>query len=140
VWLRLLFKVFFHAEMHQNNVFFIFKKLFLRSAHQNDPKHTKNWFFWKRRLARISKRSLKKIEEGITLFDPVKKSESTRVKKPDDFFGQNEVVMIKKQIGSTRVDPPDLWLWPCSGVIFKLGFKNMIIIIFIHIYYPDLWI
>ena len=33
--------------------FFIFKKIFLRSVHQNDPKHTKklifsnkNWFFW----------------------------------------------------------------------------------------------
>jgi len=49
-------------------------------------------------LARISKCSLKKIEEGITLFDPVKKPESTWVKKPDDFFGQNEVVMIKKKL------------------------------------------
>jgi hypothetical protein len=37
MWLRLLFKVFFHAEMNQNNIFFILKKLFLRSAHQNDP-------------------------------------------------------------------------------------------------------
>jgi len=27
---------FFHSEMHQNNIFFIFKKLFLTAAHQND--------------------------------------------------------------------------------------------------------
>jgi hypothetical protein len=31
----------FHAEMHQNDIFFIFKKLFLRSAHQNNLKHIK---------------------------------------------------------------------------------------------------
>jgi hypothetical protein len=31
--------VFFYAEMHQNNIFFIFKKLFLRLEHQNDSKH-----------------------------------------------------------------------------------------------------
>jgi hypothetical protein len=37
--------VAFRVEMHQNDVFFIFKKVFLRSAHQNDPKHKKkkNW-------------------------------------------------------------------------------------------------
>ena len=29
------------AEMHQNDIFFIFEKLFLRSVHQNDPKHKK---------------------------------------------------------------------------------------------------
>jgi hypothetical protein len=26
--------------MHRNDIFFIFLKLFLRSAHQNDPKHS----------------------------------------------------------------------------------------------------
>jgi hypothetical protein len=31
----------FHSKMHQNDVFFIFKKLFLRLAHLKDPKHTK---------------------------------------------------------------------------------------------------
>jgi hypothetical protein len=31
--------------MHQNNIFFIFKKLFLRSAHQNDPKYTEKLIF-----------------------------------------------------------------------------------------------
>jgi len=36
------FQSTFRAEMHQNDVFFIFKKLFLRSAHQNNSKHTKN--------------------------------------------------------------------------------------------------
>jgi hypothetical protein len=31
----------FYAEVNQNDIFFIFKKLFLRSAHQNNPKHLK---------------------------------------------------------------------------------------------------
>jgi hypothetical protein len=35
------FQSTFRAEMHQNDVFFIFKKLFLKSAHQNNSKHTK---------------------------------------------------------------------------------------------------
>jgi hypothetical protein len=61
-------------------------------------------------LACISKRSLKIIEEGITLFDPVKKQELTRVKKPDDFFGQNEVVMIKKKLVQ-----PELTLLTCDS-------------------------
>jgi hypothetical protein len=34
------FQITFCAEMHANDVFFIFKKLFLTSAHQNDPKRT----------------------------------------------------------------------------------------------------
>jgi hypothetical protein len=36
-----IFQSIFYVEIHQNNIFFILKKLFLRSAHQNDPKHTK---------------------------------------------------------------------------------------------------
>jgi hypothetical protein len=39
------FQSAFRVEMHQNDVFFIKKKLFLRSAHQNDPKHTKKYIF-----------------------------------------------------------------------------------------------
>ena len=39
------FQSVFHAEIHQNNIFFIFLKLFLRSAHQNDPKHIKKLIF-----------------------------------------------------------------------------------------------
>jgi hypothetical protein len=34
--------------MHQNDVFFIFEKLFSRSAHHNDPKHIKNNFLTKK--------------------------------------------------------------------------------------------
>ena len=34
------FQITFRAEMHANDFFIIFKKLFLTSAHQNDPKHT----------------------------------------------------------------------------------------------------
>jgi hypothetical protein len=34
------FQITFRAEMHANDIFFIFKKLFLISAHQNNPKHT----------------------------------------------------------------------------------------------------
>jgi hypothetical protein len=35
------FQSVFRAEMHQNDVFLFFKKSLFRSAHQNDPKHTK---------------------------------------------------------------------------------------------------
>jgi len=38
------FQSVFHIEMHQNNLFFK-KKLFLRSAHQNDPKYIKKLIF-----------------------------------------------------------------------------------------------
>jgi hypothetical protein len=34
------FQIIFRAKIHVNDVFFIFKKLFLTSAHQNDPKRT----------------------------------------------------------------------------------------------------
>ena len=34
------FQITFYAKIHVNYVFFIFLKLFLISAHQNDPKHT----------------------------------------------------------------------------------------------------
>jgi hypothetical protein len=33
------FQSAFHSEMHQNDIFFIFLKLFLRFAYQNDRKH-----------------------------------------------------------------------------------------------------
>jgi len=39
------FQIAFRAEIHANDVFFIFKKLFLISAHQNDPKSTKHTQF-----------------------------------------------------------------------------------------------
>jgi len=40
------FQSVFYAEMHQNDIFFsFFKKLFLRSAHQNDIKNTKKIIF-----------------------------------------------------------------------------------------------
>ena len=35
------FSRFFRLEMHQNNIFFIFKNLFLISTHQNNPKTQK---------------------------------------------------------------------------------------------------
>jgi hypothetical protein len=34
--------------MHQNNIFFIFLKLFLKSAYQNDLKHIKKLIFNKK--------------------------------------------------------------------------------------------
>jgi hypothetical protein len=34
------FQITFRAKMHANDVFSFFKKLFLTSAHQNDPKYT----------------------------------------------------------------------------------------------------
>jgi hypothetical protein len=46
-----LFKIVFRVEMHQNDVFFfLFLKLFLRSVHQNDPKHIKKLNFNKKKL------------------------------------------------------------------------------------------
>jgi hypothetical protein len=36
------FQSTFHLEMYQINIFFIFKKLFLKSAHQNNLKIQKN--------------------------------------------------------------------------------------------------
>jgi len=36
-----VFQSVFHLKMYQNNIFFIFKNLFLRSAHQNDLKTPK---------------------------------------------------------------------------------------------------
>jgi hypothetical protein len=35
-----VFQITFRVEMHTNDVFLFLKKLFLTSAHQNDPKHT----------------------------------------------------------------------------------------------------
>ena len=39
-------QITFRAEIYQNNVFYIFKKLFLKLARQNDPKHTKKIIFY----------------------------------------------------------------------------------------------
>jgi hypothetical protein len=36
-----VFQSVFHSEMYQNNIFFIFKKLFFISAHQNNLKTSK---------------------------------------------------------------------------------------------------
>jgi hypothetical protein len=43
------FQSVFHAEMHQNNVFFL-KKIFLRSAYQNDSKQIKKLIFSKKKF------------------------------------------------------------------------------------------
>jgi len=42
------FQSVFYAEMHQNYIFFIFKKLFLKLTHQNNSKHTKKLIFNKK--------------------------------------------------------------------------------------------
>jgi hypothetical protein len=36
--------------MHANDTFLFFKKLFLTSAHQNDPKRTKHIKFFKKKF------------------------------------------------------------------------------------------
>jgi len=41
VWFLVVFQNIFRAEMHQKDIFLFFKKLFLRSAHQNYSKHKK---------------------------------------------------------------------------------------------------
>jgi hypothetical protein len=52
-----VFQSVFRAEMHQHDIYFIFKKLFLRSAHQNDLKHI---IFFKKKhdLHRVFKRRI----------------------------------------------------------------------------------
>jgi hypothetical protein len=42
------FQNIFLTEMHQNDIFIIFKKLFLRSAYQNNSRHTKKINFNKK--------------------------------------------------------------------------------------------
>jgi hypothetical protein len=37
------FQSAFHSKIHQNNIFFIFKKLFLTSVYQNDLKILKKY-------------------------------------------------------------------------------------------------
>ena len=44
-----VFQIIFRTEIYQNDIFLFFKKLFLRSACQNDPKHTKKFNFLKKR-------------------------------------------------------------------------------------------
>jgi hypothetical protein len=38
-----IFESVFHLEMHQNDVFLFFKKLFFILAHQNNPKILKKY-------------------------------------------------------------------------------------------------
>jgi len=45
--------------MHQNDVFFILKKLFLRSAHQNDLKHKNKFSKKKNKILAESNCSIK---------------------------------------------------------------------------------
>jgi hypothetical protein len=58
-------QITFRTEIYQNNVFYIFKKSFLKSAHQNDPKHKKINFlqnkfkFFKMQINTKSKINLK---------------------------------------------------------------------------------
>jgi hypothetical protein len=44
------FQNIFHAEMNQKDIFFIFLKLFFRSAHQNYPKYIKILIFNKTKI------------------------------------------------------------------------------------------
>jgi hypothetical protein len=37
------FQIVFYVKIHANNIFFIFKKIFLTSAHQNDLKTLKKY-------------------------------------------------------------------------------------------------
>jgi len=45
-----VFQSVFHVEMHQNDIFFIFLKLFLRSTYQNNLKHIKKLIFNKKKF------------------------------------------------------------------------------------------
>ena len=69
------FQSVFYLEMHQNNIFFILKKLFLISAHQNDLKTQKIYqfeakkFFFLKKLFLIPayQNDLKKHKKYINL-------------------------------------------------------------------------
>jgi len=50
VWLWLFLKKLFVSKLIKMMFFFIFKKLFLRSAHQNDRKQTKKLIFNKKNI------------------------------------------------------------------------------------------
>jgi hypothetical protein len=52
------FQSVFCVEIYQNDVFLFFKKLFLKSTHQNDPKHIKKLIFYRTRFHRVSERCL----------------------------------------------------------------------------------
>ena len=41
-----IFQSVFRAEIYQNDIFLFFKKLFLKSTHQNDPKYIKKLIFY----------------------------------------------------------------------------------------------
>jgi hypothetical protein len=43
--IAVVFQSIFRVKMHQNDIFLFFKKLFLRSGYQNDPKHIKKIIF-----------------------------------------------------------------------------------------------
>jgi hypothetical protein len=48
--IAVVFQSVFHANMYQNDFFFIFLKLFLRSTYQNNPKHTQKLIFSKTKI------------------------------------------------------------------------------------------
>jgi len=59
------FQSVFHSEIYQNNIFFIFKKLFLTSTHQNDSKTPKNINLKQKKKSNFYKTLLKhKTKEG----------------------------------------------------------------------------
>jgi hypothetical protein len=65
VWLLLLFKVFFTQKYIKIIYFFIFKKLFLTSTHQNDSKTPKNINLKQKKKSNFYKTFLKhKTKEG----------------------------------------------------------------------------
>jgi hypothetical protein len=48
--IAVVFQSTFHLEMYQDNIFFIFYKLFLKLKHQNDLKTQKNINLKKKKL------------------------------------------------------------------------------------------
>jgi hypothetical protein len=58
-------KITFRVEIHQNNIFFILKKILLKSAHQNDSKHIKKLKFLKIQVQPHFQTLTKKVEETL---------------------------------------------------------------------------
>ena len=74
------FQIAFRAEIHANDVFFIFLKLFLTLVHQNDPKSTTTLNFSKKKIQNLTKHRLKRTAKQSLRMKAIE----ARMKKNDE--------------------------------------------------------
>jgi hypothetical protein len=70
VWLRLLFKVFFHAEIYQNDVFLFFKNYFWNQRIKTIQNIPKNLIFSKKKWI-LGECGLHRVPKCSLLFSPI---------------------------------------------------------------------